>query len=282
MTRLQFTKMEGAGNDFVVIDATKKTFKLGESMIRQLADRHTGIGFDQMLVIEPARTQGTDFYYRIFNSDGGEVSQCGNGARCFVRYVHDKALSKKQSIRVETTCGIIEPSLEENGEVKVDMGKPSFDPADIPMLVPHSEPSYTVPVDDTSIEIGAVSMGNPHAVQLVPDIEIAPVTSQGPLIENHALFPERANAGYMEVTDRHSIQLRVWERGVGETLACGSGACAAAVTGIKWGLLDSPVTVQARGGTLSIDWAGDESSVLMTGPARAVFEGEINMQENND
>jgi diaminopimelate epimerase len=269
--------MEGTGNDFVVVDATRKTFDLCASTIRQLADRHTGIGFDQLLVIEPARTQGTDFYYRIFNSDGGEVSQCGNGARCFVRYIHDKSLSNKQSIRVETASGIIEPRLEANGEIKVDMGKPSFEAADIPMLVPRSEPSYRITVGVTQVEIGAVSMGNPHAVQLVPDIEAAPVTSQGPMIEHHALFPERANAGYMETTDRHNIRLRVWERGAGETLACGTGACAAVVTGIKWGLLDSPVNVQTRGGELSIAWAGEGKSVLMTGPARAVFEGEIDI-----
>jgi len=230
-----------------------------------------------LLVIEQARTQGTDFYYRIFNSDGGEVSQCGNGARCFVRYVRDKALSNKRSIRVETASGIIEPSLEDNGEIKVNMGIPSFETSDIPMLVPHSEPSYTIPVGDAQVKIGAVSMGNPHAVQLVSDIEIAPVTSQGPLIENHALFPERANAGYMETTDRHNIRLRVWERGAGETLACGTGACAAVVTGIRWGLLDSPVNVLTRGGTLNIAWAGEGSSVHMIGPARTVFEGEIDI-----
>ncbi len=277
MNRLRFTKMEGAGNDFVVVDATRKTFDLCTSGIRELADRHTGIGFDQLLVIEPPRRRDTDFYYRIFNADGGEVSQCGNGARCFVRYVHDKALSNKQSIRVETASGIIEPSLEANGEVTVDMAKPLFEPVEIPMLVPRRESSYTITVAEAQVEIGALSMGNPHAVQVVTKIEAAPVTSQGPMIENHALFPERANAGYMQITDRNNIRLRVWERGVGETLACGSGACAAVVTGIRWGLLDSPICVHTRGGDLQIAWQGEEGNVLMTGPARVVFEGEIDI-----
>ena len=277
MTHLRFTKMEGAGNDFVVVDATRKTFDLCTSGIRQLADRHTGIGFDQLLVIEPPRTQGTDFYYRIFNADGGEVSQCGNGARCVVRYVHDKALSNKQSIRVETASGIIEPSLQADGRIMVDMAKPLFEPVEIPMLVPRRESAYTITVDEAQIEIGAVSMGNPHAVQEVADIEAAPVISQGPKIESHALFPERANAGYMQITDRHNIRLRVWERGAGETLTCGTGACAAVVTGIKWGLLDAPVCVHTRGGELQIAWQGEGGSVLMTGPARAVFDGEIDI-----
>ena len=277
MKRLRFTKMEGAGNDFVVVDATREAFDLRASGIRRLADRHTGIGFDQLLVIEPARTQDTDFYYRVFNADGSEVSQCGNGARCFVRYVHDNALSNKQSIRVETASGVIEPRLEANGEVTVDMAEPEFEPTDIPILVPRAELTYTISVGDTDIEIGAVSMGNPHAVQVVFDIEAAPVISQGPMIENHAMFPDRANAGYMQITDRHNIRLRVWERGAGETLSCGTGACAAVVLGIRWGLLDSPVHVHTRGGELQIAWQGEGGSVLMTGPARTVFEGEIDI-----
>lgn len=277
MNRLLFTKMEGAGNDFVVVDAMHKVFELSASTIRKLADRHTGIGFDQLLLIEPPRTQDTDFYYRIFNADGGEVSQCGNGARCFVRYVHDKALSNKQSIRVETASGVIEPRLEADGEITVDMAKPLFEPVEIPMLVPARASSYTISVNEAQIEIGALSMGNPHAVQVVTDIEAAPVISQGPMIENHDLFPERANAGYMQITDRHNIRLRVWERGAGETLACGTGACAAVVTGIRWGLIDSPVRVHTRGGELQIAWQGEEGNVLMTGPARVVFEGEIDI-----
>lgn len=276
--RLRFSKMEGSGNDFVVIDATRQPFDLDAEKIRQLANRHTGIGFDQLLVIEPGRTPGTDFYYRIFNADGGEVSQCGNGARCFVRYVHDKSLSKKPAIQVETASGVIEPRLEDNGDVSVDMGKPRFNPADIPMRRQQREASYLIPVGAARIKIGALSMGNPHAVQVVTDVDAAPVTSEGPLIENHDWFPDRVNVSYMQVTDRNNIRLRVWERGAGETLACGTGACAAAVIGIEWGLLDSPVCVHTRGGQLRISWPGYGKNVLLSGPARTVFEGEIDIQ----
>ena len=278
MTRLQFTKMEGAGNDFVVINATRQGFALDPAQIRQIADRHTGIGFDQLLVIEPPRTAGTDFFYRIFNGDGIEVGQCGNGARCFVRYVHDKALSNKETIRVETASGIIEPRLEKNGNVTVDMGAPRFDPADIPMRATQRERSYKIAINEVEIEFGAVSMGNPHAVQLVSNIDTAPVSTQGPLIEEHSMFPERVNAGYMQLVDRHTIRLRVWERGAGETLACGTGACAAVAIGVHWGLLDSPVCVHTRGGQLNIVWQGEGKSILMSGPARTVFEGEIDIQ----
>ncbi len=278
MTPLRFTKMEGAGNDFVVVDALRQPFTLDAAQIRYIANRHTGIGFDQLLVIEAPRTEDTDFYYRIFNSDGIEVNQCGNGARCFVRYVHDKALSDKDTIRVETASGVIEPRLEPDGSVTVDMGSPRFDPADIPMRAPQRRRAYMLPVDAEQIEIGAVSMGNPHAVQLVDDVESAPVTTQGPLIEHHDVFPNRVNAGYMQIVNRHTIRLRVWERGAGETLACGTGACAAVVIGICWELLDSPVCVQTRGGELRIAWQGEGESVLMTGPARTVFEGEIDIQ----
>ena len=278
MTRLRFTKMEGAGNDFVVVDATREAFGLDAREIRQIADRHTGIGFDQLLVIEPPRTDGTDFYYRIFNADGNEVSQCGNGARCFVRYVHDKTLSEKHNIRVETASGVIEPRLEADGNVTVDMGAPRFEPADIPMLAPHRERTYKIVVQDQQIDIGAVSMGNPHAVQVVPDIDCAPVRDQGPLIEKNPVFPQGANAGYMQIVDRQTIRLRVWERGAGETLACGTGACAAVVMGIQWELLDPVVCVHTRGGTLRVAWHGENHSVFMTGPARTVFEGEIEIQ----
>ena len=278
MTPLRFTKMEGAGNDFVVVDALAQPFTLDAAQIRCIANRHTGIGFDQLLVIEAPRTEDTDFYYRIFNSDGIEVNQCGNGARCFVRYVHDKALSDKDTIRVETASGVIEPRLEPDGSVTVDMGSPRFDPADIPMRAPQRRRAYMLPVDAEQIEIGAVSMGNPHAVQLVDDVESALVTTQGPLIEHHDVFPNRVNAGYMQIVNRHTIRLRVWERGAGETLACGTGACAAVVIGICWELLDSPVCVQTRGGELRIAWQGEGESVLMTGPARTVFEGEIDIQ----
>lgn len=278
MTRLHFTKMEGTGNDFVVVNATQQQFGLDRAQIRRLADRHTGIGFDQLLVIEAPRTSGTDFYYRIFNGDGTEVGQCGNGARCFVRYVHDKALSKKNTIRVETISGIIEPRLEADGNVTVNMGPPRFDPAEIPMRMQQRARSYTIAVNGAQVEIGALSMGNPHAVQLVADVDAAPVTTQGPMIEAHSAFPERVNAGYMQIVDRHTIRLRVWERGAGETLACGTGACAAVVIGINWGLLDSPVCVHTRGGPLRIAWHGEGQSVWMTGSARTVFEGEIELQ----
>lgn len=278
MTRLRFTKMEGAGNDFVVVDATRQAFGLDPGEIRKIADRHRGIGFDQLLVIEPPRTGDTDFYYRIFNADGNEVSQCGNGARCFVRYVHDKALSKKRKIRVETASGIIEPRLEADGNVTVDMGAPRFEPADIPMQAPRRERIYKILVEDRQIDVGAVSMGNPHAVQLVPDVEHAPVRDEGPLIEKNRVFPQGANAGYMQIVDRQTIRLRVWERGAGETLACGTGACAAVVMGIQWELLDPVVCVHTRGGKLSVAWQGENHSVFMTGPARTVFEGEIEIQ----
>jgi diaminopimelate epimerase len=274
--------MEGAGNDFVVVDATRQAFRLGSPQIRQMADRHTGIGFDQLLVIEPPRTDGTDFYYRIFNADGNEVSQCGNGARCFVRYVHDKALSQKNKIRVETASGIIEPRLEADGNVTVDMGPPHFEPAEIPMRAPRRERTYRIKVEDGVVEVGAVSMGNPHAVQVVADIASAPVRTQGPLIEKHTVFPQGANAGYMQIVDRHTIRLRVWERGAGETLACGTGACAAVVMGIHWELLDPVVCVHTRGGDLRVEWQGGSQSVLMTGPARTVFEGEIEIREKDD
>lgn len=273
--RLKFTKMQGAGNDFIVVDATREAQKLEPTTIRKLADRHFGVGFDQLLVVEPPRSPGTDFYYRIFNADGGEVSQCGNGARCFVRYVHDKKLSDKASIRVETRSGIIEPRLERDGRVTVNMGAPGFEPKKIPFDAPRREPAYDLDVDGRDIRIFALSMGNPHAVQVVADVEAAPVLTEGPLIERHARFPERVNAGYMQVLDRGRIRLRVFERGAGETLACGTGACAAVVAGIGAGLLDSPVTVDTHGGELDIAWQGEGTPVWMTGPAQSVFEGEI-------
>ena len=275
--RLKFTKMQGAGNDFIVVDATGEAPKLEPPIIRKLADRHFGIGFDQLLLVEPARSPGTDFYYRIFNADGGEVSQCGNGARCFVRYVHDKKLSGKTSIRVETRSGIIEPRLEQDGRVAVNMGAPEFEPQRIPFDAPRREPAYRLDVGGRNIGIFAVSMGNPHAVQVVTDVEAAPVLSEGPLIEGHARFPERVNAGYMQIADRRRILLRVYERGAGETLACGTGACAAVVAGIAAGLLDSPVRVATHGGELDIAWQGEGTPVWMTGPAQTVFEGEIEL-----
>ena len=273
--RIKFTKMQGAGNDFVVIDATRVPLDLKPEAIRRLADRHFGVGFDQMLVVEPARTPGTDFYYRIFNADGGEVAQCGNGARCFVRFVHDHGLSSKPAIRVETRSGVIEPRLEADGRVTVNMGVPEFEPARIPFQAEQRTGTYRLDVAGRQIEIGALSMGNPHAVQVVADVDAAPVLTEGQLIERHPRFPERVNAGYMQIVDRGSIRLRVYERGAGETLACGTGACAAVVSGIARGLLDSPVRVATRGGELRIAWQGKDSPVMMTGPAISVFEGEI-------
>lgn len=273
--RIKFTKMQGAGNDFVVIDATRVPLNLKPEAIRRLADRHFGVGFDQMLVVEPARTPGTDFYYRIFNADGGEVAQCGNGARCFVRFVHDHGLSSKPAIQVETRSGVIEPKLEADGRVTVNMGIPEFEPARIPFQAEQRSGTYTLDVAGRPIEIGALSMGNPHAVQVVADVDAAPVLTEGPLIERHSRFPERVNAGYMQIVDRGSIRLRVYERGAGETLACGTGACAAVVSGITRGLLDSAVRVATRGGELRIAWQGKDSPVMMAGPATSVFDGEI-------
>ncbi len=233
--RLRFTKMHGAGNDFVVVDATRVPLTFDAAGIRRLADRHFGIGFDQMLVVEPARSPDTDFYYRIFNADGGEVGQCGNGARCFVRYVHDKGLSAKNAIRVETRSGVIEPRLEQDGRITVNMGVPIFEPARIPFVAERAASTYALEVDGRKREISAISMGNPHAVQVVADVDAAPVASEGPLIERHPRFPERVNAGYMQIVDRRHIKLRVFERGAGETLSCGTGACAAVVAGIGRG-----------------------------------------------
>ena len=265
--RLRFTKMEGAGNDFVVLDCTGKPFELRKEQIRKLADRHFGIGCDQILVVERPSKPDSDFRYRIFNADGGEVEQCGNGARCFVKFVHARGLTAKREIRVETQGGLIVPRLEDDGEVSVDMGPPAVE---LPLL-------HKIALKNETLEATILSMGNPHAVQVVADVGSAPVTTQGPLLEHHARFPNRVNAGYMQVRDRHSIALRVWERGAGETLACGTGACAAAVCGILRGLLDTPVTVEARGGTLTVSWPGGDNAVWMKGPARSVFEGEMEL-----
>jgi len=274
--------MHGAGNDFIVVDATRAPLWLDNNIIRGLSDRHRGIGFDQMLVIEPPRSKGTDFYYRIFNADGGEVGQCGNGARCFVRYVHEKGLSEKTEIRVETRSGIIEPRLEKDGRVSVNMGVPIFEPARIPFIAQMRASTYPLEVAGRELEISALSMGNPHAVQVVADIEAAPVASEGPLIERHPRFPDRVNAGYLQIVDRGHIKLRVFERGAGETLSCGTGACAAVVAGIERKLLDSPVTVDTRGGVLEIGWEGEARPVFMTGPALSVFEGEIEVEKSNE
>jgi diaminopimelate epimerase len=263
--KLAFTKMHGAGNDFVVIDSTRERFALSSEQLRKIADRHVGVGCDQILVVEPASEPGADFRYRIFNPDGGEVEQCGNGARCFVKFVHGKGLTTKREIRVQTLGGPIVPRLEADGEVSVDMGPPT------PPVIEQIE------VDAQPVEVAILSMGNPHAVQLVADVHAAPVTTQGPKIERHARFPNRVNAGYMQVLDRGRVALRVWERGAGETLSCGTGACAAAVSGIARGLLDSPVRVLTRGGALTISWRGGDNAVWMKGPAETVYEGTLNL-----
>jgi diaminopimelate epimerase len=265
--KLAFTKMEGAGNDFVVLDCSSSPFVLNANQLKRIADRHFGIGCDQILVVEPPSKPGVDFRYRIFNADGGEVEQCGNGARCFVKFVHARGLTAKREIRVETLGGVIIPRLEEDGEVSVDMGPPVVE---MPLL-------QEISLKNETLQATILSMGNPHAVQVVGDVERAPVTTQGPLLEHHPRFPNRVNAGYMQLRDRHRVALRVWERGAGETLACGTGACAAAVSGILRGLLDSPVAVEARGGTLTVSWAGGDNAVWMKGPARSVFEGECRL-----
>jgi diaminopimelate epimerase len=276
--KLKFSKMHGLGNDFVVLDGVRQQVSLRTEQIRALGDRHTGIGFDQMLLVEPAQTPGADFRYRIFNSDGSEVEQCGNGARCFVRFVHDQGLTDKVAIVVETKRGIIRPRLEADGLVSVDMGQPRFTPGEIPFDAETDAPEQSLQLSDgTMLTIGAVSMGNPHAVTVVANTETAPVAVQGPQIENHVRFPQRVNAGFMQILDRHHVRLRVYERGAGETLACGTGACAAVVSGIRRGLLDSPVCVQTRGGDLNIAWSGTGQSVIMTGPAVTVFTGEITL-----
>ncbi len=274
--KLHFTKMHGLGNDFVVIDAINQSVNLSAGQVRFLADRHFGVGCDQVLVVEAAQTEGVDFRYRIFNADGGEVQQCGNGARCFVRFVHDHALTTKREIRVETRAGLITPRLEDDGMVTVDMGVPVLEPARIPFVSDSAAVVQPLELPDGArIAITAVSMGNPHAVQVVASVESAPVALTGPMIEQHARFPERVNAGFMEVVSPHRIRLRVHERGAGETLACGTGACAAVVAGILRELLVSPVQVLTRGGELDIAWQGPGTPVRMTGPAVTVFEGEM-------
>ncbi len=274
--KLKFTKMQGLGNDFVVVDGINQSVNLDQQQIRWLADRHFGIGCDQLLLVEKAEGQA-DFRYRIFNADGSEVEQCGNGARCFVRYVHDHGLTQKNEIRIETLSGVISPKLEINGSVTVNMGKPIFEPEKIPFVAEKSASTYQIEIQGKPVTISALSMGNPHAVRVVQDIENAPVDAEGALIETHVRFPKRANVGYMQVTDRNHIKLRVFERGAGETLACGTGACAAVVAGINLGLLDNLVTVCTRGGELTISWQGQDEPVWMTGPAVTVFEGVINL-----
>jgi diaminopimelate epimerase len=285
--KLKFTKMQGAGNDFVVLDGYTQALDLTAQQVRALANRHFGVGADQLLLVEKPTIDGVDFKYRIFNCDGGEVEHCGNGARCFVKFVRDRRLTDASTVRVQVQNGIITLTMQENGEVVVDMSTPVFDPPHVPFdaqgLEGRKEGNDTLwPLDvngETRL-ISVVSMGNPHAVQIVDDVEEYPVLTEGPLIERHARFPKRVNAGFMQIVDRHSVKLRVYERGAGETLACGTGACAAVAAGIRRGVLDTPVRVETHGGTLTISWNGarDESAALfMAGPAATVFEGEIEL-----
>jgi diaminopimelate epimerase len=285
--RVRFTKMQGAGNDFVVLDATRAPFALDGAQIRRLADRRFGVGADQVLVVENARQPGADFGYRIFNgATGEEVEQCGNGARCFVRFVRERGLTDKTSVVVDTMERRLELSMQPDGRVTVDMGAPSFDPLHVPFdttwLAPRVRdggfPLWPVEIGaGRTVEVAVVSMGNPHAVQLVADVDSAPVAEQGPLLERHARFARGVNAGFLQVVTRDAARLRVWERGAGETLACGSGACAAVAVGIRLGLFDPRVDVETRGGRLTIEWSGEHAPVWMTGPAETVFEGEIEL-----
>jgi diaminopimelate epimerase len=277
VVKLEFAKMHGLGNDFVVFDGIRQRVSLTPEQLRYIADRHFGVGCDQILLVEAATQPGVDFRYRIFNADGGEVEQCGNGARCFVRFVHDRGLTDKREIHVETLGGVIAPRLEGDGNVTVNMGIPRFLPSEIPFIHDDDVVIYSLDVADETLEISVVGLGNPHAVQVVASVDEAPVAAHGPLIERHERFPKGVNAGFMQIIDRHHIKLRVYERGAGETLACGTGACAAAVTGIRRGLLDSPVRVTTRGGDLTIAWGATDRPALMTGPAETVFTGEIEL-----
>lgn len=289
--RIRFTKMQGAGNDFVMLDETRGSLGLTTAQYRFLADRHFGVGADQILSVLPSPAAGIDFEYVIHNADGGEVEQCGNGARCFVRFVREQGLTAKEAVKVKTLSGVIEPRMQADGRVTVNMGAPVFELARIPFeaqgLTPQVEGSWQkwpLVLDGqsqaTPLFMAVLSMGNPHAVQLVEDVDGAPVLQTGPLIEHHERFPRRVNAGFMQVVSRRQIRLRVYERGTGETLACGTGACAAAVTGIRWGLLDTRVEVSTRGGLLTIEWSGQlEAPVLMTGPATTVFTSEIEVPD---
>lgn len=277
--RIPFTKMHGAGNDFVVLDGITRPLALTPTQVRRLADRRFGVGCDQVLLVEPPVAAGADFRYRIFNADGGEVEQCGNGARCFARYVRDKGLTTKSEIAVDTLAGRIYPRIGPDGIITVDMGAPRFEPADVPFAAERRAIVYDLDVGGTTITISVLSIGNPHAVQRVPDVEHAAVAVQGALVARHSRFARGVNAGFMQVIDRRNIRLRVYERGVGETLACGSGACAAVVAGRQQGLLDDTVAVALPGGTLRVSWAGEGQPVRLSGPAATVYEGTIELDQ---
>lgn len=275
--KVHFTKMHGLGNDFVVFDGVRQQVALTPEQCQAIADRRLGVGCDQLLLVEPPKSARTDFYYRIFNADGSEVEQCGNGARCFARFVREQGLTRSAEIRVGTRAGEISLYVEADDQVRVDMGAPVFEPAQIPFVTEAEGDPYPLEIDGRQVSIGAVSMGNPHAVLLVEDVDVAQVARLGPLIEEHTRFPRRVNAGFMQVIDREHIRLRVYERGVGETLACGTGACAAVAVGIRWGLLANRVSVNLPGGILVIEWHGGSRPVWMTGPAVSVFDGVIEL-----
>jgi diaminopimelate epimerase len=274
---LEFTKMHGLGNDFVVIDAINQSVFLSAEQIQQLADRHTGIGFDQLLLVETASTPTADFRYRIFNADGGEVGQCGNGARCFMQFVHEQGLSRKTTLQVETASGPLQLIRRDDGLITVDMGVPRLEPMEIPFLAPARDVAYTLETNDITLEIAAISVGNPHAVLLVDAVASAPVAELGPAIESHPRFPQRVNVGFMEIVDADTIRLRVYERGAGETRACGSGACAAVVAGRLWKRLSAEVKVLLNGGELVVSWPAEGQPVLMTGPATTVYQGRLEL-----
>ena len=282
--KIHFTKMQGAGNDFIVLDNTHSCLNLSADQYRSLADRHFGVGADQILLIEPAKDPVNDFSYRIINADGHEVEHCGNGARCFLRYVRSKGLTQKNSIQVEVSFGVITLSEFNNGNIRVQIAVPRFSPEDIPFNPQgfitrkmHKNWMYTFALNNNWRDISVVNLGNPHAVQIVEDLDTAPVLTEGPLIESHPAFTAKVNAGFMQILNSQHIRLRVYERGAGETLACGTGACAAVVTGIQCGLLVSPVTVDMRGGRLLVDWEGEGHMCFLSGPAQFVFEGEIQL-----
>jgi diaminopimelate epimerase len=275
---IEFTKMQALGNDFVVIDAVRQSIDLTRAQVRFLADRHLGVGCDQLLVAEPSPDPEFDFRFRIYNADGGEVEQCGNGARAFARFLREKGLTEKTDIRVLTSGGPMTLHITDDGTVSVNMGMPVFEPANIPFNAPARQPTYRLELNGEPIEISALAIGNPHAVQEVENVDSAPVASQGPRIEAHPRFPRRVNAGFMQIVDGGRIRLRVYERGVGETLACGSGACAAAVAGIQLGKLDKRVQVEVQGGVLSVNWQGEGHPVWMSGPSTSVFEGRIELE----
>ena len=277
--KLQFTKMHGLGNDFMVIDSIKQSFNVDPALVRAWADRRNGIGFDQMLIVESAQTERAAFRYRIFNADGGEVSQCGNGARCFARFVRENELTDDDVIKVETNAGLLELQVIDDSQVRVNMGIPQFDPASIPLATDNQQEQYVINHEGENIHFSALSIGNPHMIIQVENVDTAPLERLGPVLEAHEFFPQRVNVGFMQIIDRQHFRLRVFERGVGETLACGSGACAAMVAAVKSGALDHQARASLRGGDLNLEWQGEGKPVMMTGDTALVFEGEIDYEQ---